>query len=227
MKFLFDFGPIILFFIVFKWGIPYTNIEGSLNLAIYTLTAATFVQMMYARLTTGKFVTSQVLTFALLVVFGGLSIWYNDARFLMWKLSILYVVFAIALIGSIWIGSKTLLERMMGKELQLPRAIWARLTWLWSVGFMGIALVNFYFYIIPYSSSYDSFAKSAMLDPDIKLDDIDCSQMPAENLCLEVQHVLNDFVNFKLFGTLGLTLLLIVITVVILSKNIKERESGV
>jgi len=48
-----------------------------------------------------------------------------------------------------------------------------------------------------------------------------------EDLCLSAQQTMDAWVNFKLFGTLGLTLLLIVITVMILSKNIKERESGV
>ena len=48
-----------------------------------------------------------------------------------------------------------------------------------------------------------------------------------EDLCLSAQQTMDAWVNFKLFGTLSLTLLLIVITVVILSKNIKERKSGV
>jgi len=132
MKFLFDFGPIILFFVVYKFYGLYS--------AIYAMIAATFVQMMYSRYTTGKFVNSQVLTFALLVVFGGISIALRDPAFVMWKVSVLYVIFALALIGSNWIGSKTLLERMLGKELQLPREIWQRLTWFWGFGFIGIAL---------------------------------------------------------------------------------------
>ena len=70
MKFLFDFGPIILFFVVYKLYGLYT--------AIYAMIAATFVQMIYSRYTTGKFVNSQVLTFALLVVFGGISIALRD-----------------------------------------------------------------------------------------------------------------------------------------------------
>ena len=113
MKFLLDFGPIVLFFIVYKYY--------GLYAAIYAMIASTFVQIMYSRVTTGKFVTSQVLTFALLVVFGGISIVLRDPAFVMWKVSVLYVIFAAVLIGSNYIGSKTLLERMMGKELQLPR----------------------------------------------------------------------------------------------------------
>ena len=88
---------------------------------------------------------SQVLTFILLIVFGGISIALRDPAFVMWKVSVLYVIFAIALIASNWIGSKTLLERMMGKELDLPRDIWTRLTWFWGFGFIGIAIVNGYF----------------------------------------------------------------------------------
>ena len=126
MKFLFDFGPIILFFVVYKFF--------GLYAAIYAMIASTFAQMMYARITTGKFVTSQVLTFILLIVFGGISIALRDPAFVMWKVSVLYVIFAVALIASNWIGSKTLLERMMGKELDLPRSIWTRLTWCWGFG---------------------------------------------------------------------------------------------
>jgi intracellular septation protein len=137
MKFLFDFGPIILFFVVYKFY--------GLYAAIYAMIGATFAQMMYARFSTGKFITSQVLTFVLLIVFGGISIALRNPAFVMWKVSVLYVIFALALIGSNWIGSKTLLERMMGKELQLPREIWLRLTWFWGFGFIGIAIVNAYF----------------------------------------------------------------------------------
>ena len=220
MKFLFDFGPIILFFVVYKLYGLYT--------AIYAMIAATFVQMVYSRYTTGKFVNSQVLTFALLVIFGGISIALRDPAFVMWKVSVLYVIFALALIGSNWIGSKTLLERMMGKELQLPRTVWERLTWLWGFGFIGIAIVNYYFFIIPYHSARQNFLDSGIpVDPKIELSKFDCSETLLEDLCLAAQKIEEAWGNFKLFGTLGLTLLLIVITVVILSKNIKERESGV
>jgi intracellular septation protein A len=47
----------------------------------------------------------------------------------MWKVSVLYVAFALALIGSLWIGEKTLMQRMVGKELDLPQEVWKRLTW--------------------------------------------------------------------------------------------------
>ncbi len=150
----------------------------------------------------------------------------RDPAFVMWKVSVLYVIFALALIGSNWIGSKTLLERMLGKELQLPREIWQRLTWFWGFGFIGIAVINAYFVNIALSAR-QRFLDSGIPVPEEDISKFDCSQTLLEDLCLSAQQTMDAWVNFKLFGTLGLTLLLIVITVMILSKNIKERESGV
>ena len=217
MKFLLDFGPIVLFFIVYKYY--------GLYAAIYAMIASTFVQIMYSRVTTGKFVTSQVLTFALLVVFGGISIVLRDPAFVMWKVSVLYVIFAAVLIGSNYIGSKTLLERMMGKELQLPRNTWVNLTWFWSLGFIIIAIINAFFVNTALSARNLFLNSGSIVDPKIDLKNFDCSQSPLESLCLIAQSSEETWVNFKLFGTLGLTLVLIIITVLMLSKHIKEKQT--
>ena len=217
MKFLLDFGPIVLFFIVYKYY--------GLYAAIYAMIASTFVQIMYSRVTTGKFVTSQVLTFALLVVFGGISIILRDPAFVMWKVSVLYVIFAAVLIGSNYIGSKTLLERMMGKELQLPRNIWVNLTWFWSIGFIIIAIINAFFVNTALSARNLFLNSGSIADPKMDLKNFDCSQSPLESLCLIAQSSEESWVNFKLFGTLGLTLVLIIITVLMLSKHIKEKQT--
>ncbi|MDA9031068.1 septation protein IspZ [Candidatus Pseudothioglobus singularis] len=217
MKFLLDFGPIVLFFIVYKYY--------GLYAAIYAMIASTFVQIMYSRVTTGKFVTSQVLTFALLVVFGGISIVLRDPAFVMWKVSVLYVIFAAVLIGSNYIGSKTLLERMMGKELQLPRNTWVNLTWFWSLGFIIIAIINAFFVNTALSARNLFLNSGSIVDSKIDLKNFDCSQSPLESLCLIAQSSEESWVNFKLFGTLGLTLVLIIITVLMLSKHIKEKQT--
>ena len=217
MKFLLDFGPIVLFFIVYKYY--------GLYAAIYAMIASTFVQIMYSRVTTGKFVTSQVLTFALLVVFGGISIVLRDPAFVMWKVSVLYVIFAAVLIGGNYIGSKTLLERMMGKELQLPRNTWVNLTWFWSLGFIIIAIINAFFVNTALSARNLFLNSGSIVDPKIDLKNFDCSQSPLESLCLIAQSSEESWVNFKLFGTLGLTLVLIIITVLMLSKHIKEKQT--
>ena len=216
MKFLFDFGPIILFFVIYK--------TYGLYPAIYAMIASTFAQLMYTRLTTGKFENSHLMTFGLLVVFGGVTLVLRDPAFVMWKVSVLYVAFALALIGSMWVGKKTLIERMLGKELKLPRATWEKLTWFWGLGFIGIAIVNAYF-VRTALSMRDALFDHSTLDPKSELGNIDCASSAVEMLCLAAQQSEETWVDFKLFGTLGLTLGLILITVITLSKHIKEKDS--
>ncbi|MBT4577780.1 septation protein A, partial [bacterium] len=119
MKFLLDFFPIVLFFIVYK--------TMGLYAAIYAMIGATALQMLITRLQTGKFEKTHIITFGLLVVFGGITLAIKDPAFIMWKVSVLYVVFALALILSMWIGEKTLLQRMLGKEMTLPAKVWHQL----------------------------------------------------------------------------------------------------
>ena len=63
------------------------------------------------------------------------------------------------------------------------------------------------------------------VDPKIDFSNYDCSQSPLKDLCISAQSSEETWVNFKLFGTLGLTLVLIVITVLMLSKHIKEKQT--
>ncbi|HCJ87344.1 MAG TPA: intracellular septation protein A [Gammaproteobacteria bacterium] len=215
MKFLLDFFPIALFFIVYK--------TMGLYAAIYAMIGATALQMLITRLQTGKFEKTHIITFGLLVVFGGITLAIKDPAFIMWKVSVLYVVFALALILSMWIGEKTLLQRMLGKEMTLPAKVWHQLTWFWGVGFSGIALVNAYYVDIALSTREQLFGQST-LDPKVELTELDCASTAVEQLCLAAQQSEEAWVNFKLFGTMGLTFVLIIITVIFISKYIKEEK---
>jgi intracellular septation protein len=215
MKFLLDFFPIALFFIVYK--------TMGLYAAIYAMIGATALQMLITRLQTGKFEKTHIITFGLLVVFGGITLAIKDPAFIMWKVSVLYVVFALALILSMWIGEKTLLQRMLGKEMTLPAKVWHQLTWFWGIGFSGIALVNAYYVDIALSTRSILFSTST-LDPKVELTELDCASTAVEQLCLAAQQSEEAWVNFKLFGTMGLTFALIIITVIFISKYIKEEK---
>lgn len=217
MKFLLDFFPIALFFIVYK--------TMGLYAAIYAMIGATALQMLITRFQTGKFEKIHLITFGLLVVFGGITLAIKDPAFIMWKVSVLYVVFALALILSMWIGEKTLLQRMLGKEMKLPVQVWNQLTWFWGVGFSGIALVNAYYVDIALSTRSALFNTST-LDSKVELTEIDCTSTTVEQLCLAAQQSEEAWVNFKLFGTMGLTFVLIIITVIFISKYIKEDKAS-
>ncbi len=215
MKLLLDFFPIALFFIVYK--------TMGLYPAIYAMIGATMVQMLVARVQTGKFEKMHLITLGLLVVFGGVTLAVRDPAFLMWKVSVLYVVFALVLIGSLWIGEKTLIQRMTGKELNLPQEVWRKLTWFWGLGFVGIAVVNGYYVQLALMARQQLFATTG-LDEKIELSEIDCVATTALDLCQSAQQTEEAWVNFKLFGTLGLTFVLIVITIIFISKYIKPKQ---
>jgi intracellular septation protein len=215
MKFLLDFFPIVLFFIVYK--------TMGLYAAIYAMIAATAVQMLVSRYQTGKFENTHLVTFGLLVVLGGVTLALRDPAFLMWKVSALYVVFAAVLIISIWVGKKPLLERMLGKELDLPKIIWRQISWIWGLGFVGIALVNAY-YVQLALSARDALFGSTDLDPKIELTELDCVATTMPDLCNIAQQTEESWVNFKLFGTMGLTFILIIVTVIMISKYTKQEQ---
>ena len=215
MKFLLDFFPIVLFFIVYK--------TLGLYAAIYAMIGATALQMMIVRWQTGKFENTHLITFGLLVVLGGVTLALRDPAFLMWKVSALYVVFAAVLIVSIWVGKKPLLERMLGKELDLPNAVWQQMSWIWGLGFVGIALVNAYYVNLALGARELLFS-STDLDPKIELTELNCTTTTMQDLCLAAQHTEESWVNFKLFGTMGLTFILIIVTVMMISKYTKQEQ---
>jgi len=216
LKFIIDFLPIVLFFVVYKnYGIyP----------AIYSMIAATAVQILFTKISMGKYEKSHLITFALLVIFGGITLIFNDPAFIMWKVSVLYVIFALVLIGSIFIGEKTLLHRMLGKEISVPRNIWKNVTWLWGFGFLVIALINAV-YVNSALVARSKFLSLANISGEIELLEVDCSISRFSDACFIAQQTEDAWVNFKLFGILGLTFLLLIITILMISKYIKPKNN--
>jgi len=216
LKFIIDFLPIVLFFIVYKnYGIyP----------AIYSMIAATAVQILFTKISTGKYEKSHLITFALLVIFGGITLAFNDPAFIMWKVSVLYVIFALVLIGSIFIGEKTLLHRILGKEISVPHEVWKNVTWLWGVGFLVIAGINAV-YVNSALMARSNFLRTENISGEIELQEVNCSISPFSDACFIAQQTEDAWVNFKLFGTLGLTFLLLIITVLMISKYIKPKNN--
>jgi len=215
LKFIIDFLPIVLFFIVYKnYGIyP----------AIYSMIAATLLQILFTKISTGKYEKSHLITFALLVIFGSITLAFNDPAFIMWKVSVLYVVFAVVLISSIYFGEKTLLQRMLGKEISIPKNTWKNVTWLWGIGFLVIALINA-IYVNSALVARSNFLSTANISGEIELQEVNCSISPFSDACYIAQQTEDAWVNFKLFGTLGLTFLLLIITILMISKYIKPKN---
>ncbi|HEY6772491.1 MAG TPA: septation protein A [Oxalicibacterium sp.] len=206
MKFLFDLFPVILFFGVFKWGegnaqaaqaVGQQYLSGLVSGGEVTLTqapiliataiaiVATVVQIGWLLLRGKKVDTTLWLSLAIIVVFGGATIYFHNETFIKWKPTVLYWCFATALLFSQIVLKKNLIRTMMEKQMSLPEGIWRRVNLSWVAFFLTMGLLNLY---VAFNFSTDSW------------------------------------VNFKLFGSMGLMLVFIVVQSLMLSKYIKEPQ---
>lgn len=175
MKFLFDFLPILFFFLAYKF------------FDIYVATAvaivATITQVAVIWFNTRKVANMQLITLAIIIVFGGLTLYLQDETFIKWKPTVVNWLFAGAFLVSQFFGKQTAIERMMGSALTLPQQIWRRLNLGWVVFFLSLGCANLYV-----MSHFDS----------------------------------NTWVNFKLFGMLGLTVIFIILQSIFLSRYMRD-----
>lgn len=141
MKLLFDFFPILLFFVTFKlYDDPTQGILAATAVAI----VATFVQVGISWWRHRRVEKMHLITLALIVILGGATLVLKDEMFIKWKPTVVNWLFAIVFLGSHYIGKKSLVQRVMEKNIQLPEVIWARLNISWVLFFTAMGILNLY-----------------------------------------------------------------------------------
>jgi len=135
-KILFDFFPIVLFFIAYK-------IHG-FYIATIVAIVATIVQTGLYWIRHRSLEKIHIISLVLIVVLGGATILLENELIFKWKPTVLNWVFALVFIGSHWIGKKTIIERMMGANITLPSPIWTKLNLSWSLFFIFLGFINLY-----------------------------------------------------------------------------------
>ena len=136
MKALLDFVPILLFFGTYKFYDIY--------MATAVLMAATVLQTAILYGIDRKVTAMQKITLALILVFGALTLWLQDERFIKWKPTVLYAAIALALAVAVWTFKKSFLKLMLGAQLDLPDRVWMRLNVAWIVYCLFMAVINAY-----------------------------------------------------------------------------------
>jgi len=175
MKFLFDLFPVILFFVAFQvWDI---------YVATGVAIAASFAQIGWLALRGRKIEPMLWASLAIIVVFGGLTLFLRDKTFIQWKPTVLYWLFGTVLAGGALTG-RNLIKAMMSQQITLPGAVWARLNWSW-VGFFAF--------------------------------------MGAANLYVAYNFSESVWVNFKLFGGIGLMLLFVLAQGLVLARYVEDK----
>ena len=204
MKFLFDMFPVILFFGVFKWGEGHADAaqamvgqylsglvsggsvgpeQAPILLATAVAIVATIAQIAYLLIRGRKVDGMLWVSLAIIVVFGGATIYFHNEAFIKWKPTVLYWVFALALIGAQLTMGKNLIRLMMKAQIELPDPVWTRLNLAWAGFFAAMGALNLYI---------------------------------AFNFPTAV------WVNFKLFGFMGLMIAFVIAQTMFLSKYIKD-----
>lgn len=159
MQLLFDFFPVVAFFIAFKLY--------DIFVATMVIIVAAVLQIAIHWLWKRSFNRMHIVSAALILVFGAITLTLRNELFIQWKPTVLYWLFAAVFLGSQYFGEKPIVQRMMQEVVKLEPARWRRLNMTWVVFFALLGAINLY---VVYH--FDE----------------------------------NVWVNFKLFGLLGLTL---------------------
>lgn len=218
MKILIDFFPIILFFIAYK--------AYDIFVATGVAIVASALQVGYSRWKHGRFETMHLVTLALIGIFGGATLLFQDQQFIMWKPTVLNWLFGLVFLGSHFIGDKLLAERLMSKTIQVPALIWTRLNISWVVFFFAVGLANLYVANLFFQAeaALELAAGAAALgDEATKHNCGERFQGTVLNLCLAAEAREQDWVNFKLFGMLGLTFAFVIGQAFYLARHVSDQ----
>jgi intracellular septation protein len=137
MQLLFDFLPVIAFFAAYK-------LSGSIFVATAVIIVAVILQTTIQWVRHRKVSSMALISGVLVLVFGGLTLLIHDKAFIQWKVTVVNWLFAIAFIASRYFGDRTIIERLLGENLQLEPALWRRLNWAWGLFFLALGAINLY-----------------------------------------------------------------------------------
>jgi len=207
MKLLFDFFPIILFFVSYYQAhflIDNTFIGQLIDPAKPDFIAATivatgaaivasFIQVVIHLFNTHQFERMHIFSLVLITVLGSITIFLGNPAFIQWKPTILNWLFAGVFLGSMHVGEKPIIQRMMGEHIELPENVWKTLNLSWVT----------FFFISGAANLYVAFYYNVAAPAEARMD---------------------TWVNFKLFGLMGLTIAFVILQAVYLSRHISEDD---
>ena len=136
LKFLTDFGPLVIFFYY------YYDSGKDLKIAIPPFIIATIVALVMVWFLEKRIPKVTLLSGILITFFGGLTIYFDNPVFIYIKPTIINILFGLALIFGKYFTNEPVLKKLMGKSLSLTNEGWEVLNKRWVYFFFGLAVLN-------------------------------------------------------------------------------------
>ena len=136
LKFITDFGPLLIFFTV------YYKSGNNLQLAIPPLIIATLIAVIINYIAEKKIPYVPLVGGIIISIFGGLTLYFNNPIFLYMKPTIINIIFAFVLIFGKVLLKKNLLKIFFNNALQMDEIGWDKLNNRWVGFFIFLALIN-------------------------------------------------------------------------------------
>jgi intracellular septation protein len=132
-KILIDIGPLAIFFVFYT--------RGDLQSAILPFMIATIIAVLFSYIVEKKIPIMPTVGAGIILIFGGLTIYFDNEIFFKMKPTIINILFACILYGGEYF-KKPLLKFLLGGTLKLQNEGWSLLTKRWIGFFVALAILN-------------------------------------------------------------------------------------
>ena len=136
LKFIADFGPLLIFFTI------YYKSGNNLSVAIPPLIIATIVAVVVVYFIEKKIPYVPLAGGIVISLFGGLTLYFNNPIFLYMKPTIINLIFAFILIVGKIFFNKNFLKFFFKTAFQLDETGWDKLNFRWAYFFIFLAFLN-------------------------------------------------------------------------------------
>ncbi|MBX3596492.1 MAG: septation protein A [Rhizobiaceae bacterium] len=148
LKFALEMGPLLIFFLATFKGHWLASVFPALDLLgkpLFIATAlfmiATIISLGVSWILTRSIPMMPLVSGAVVLVFGGLSIWLQNDTFIKMKPTIVYALFSAVLLGGLAFN-RPLLGYVFDQAFQLDNDGWHKLTLRWGIFFIFCAALN-------------------------------------------------------------------------------------
>ena len=133
-KLLIDIGPLAVFFVFYT--------RSDLKTAILPFMIATIIAVLFSYIIEKKIPIMPTVGAVIILIFGGLTIYFDNPIFIYIKPTIINILFGLALLFGKYFTKEPVLKKILGKSIMLSDEGWNILNKRWIIFFFALAFLN-------------------------------------------------------------------------------------